>query len=963
MNAPADRDRPAILPAAFHHPLHLLWIGVLPLTVLFLINCQAAWFAWDEISAAKQSFLRSSLTLTAMLPLLILGGVISRWLKNLPLTVWWHATLLVLNIAFVWVNLWCLGNAVPSPLAMPEWIFDYDTLFAAQFACAMPLCFYALVGIACVPLRVSFAKDIIVSVVLLVAPPVAWVLLIILLRLALVHGAARLWEIFPHELLRIGGLAFLIICGVTMMLGLLRLLTRFYLWLQRYDWALVTISALLMPLGGLVLNIGIPFPASFQTTGIYVWTLINAAVLLLGCAPRLKKIPALWLAQMFTFPFTLYFFIVFLPWLPLFLPAMVACGAGFLILTPTVLFMVHGQRLIAGFKNSAAIFGKPLTVTLGLAALLALPAWFALQAALDRAALRAGLDYVYLAEPEQRAPLTVSPARLTRTLEKLNNYQAGAYLPILSNFYNWSVFDNLFLPDGKLKEMYRAFSGKELPAADRDRMMARGIFSQSNRQQRGNVRRPLELPREQVTTAHTVTVSDDGDCIRATLALTVTNLAKAQNEYVAKLQLSPSVMVSGLRLVIDGEKVDGRLFEQKTALWVYHQIRDRQRRDPALLRYTADDEIELRVFPLEKKQTRKVEIDFLYPRKARASITFNDKNILPSNPEYLTPLTLTKFSDARAMLILTGPTHLKWLCERQPYWHFIIERSADTDQQTAAELLQKIRNINASWPMTNGKITLANFESKLMTPPLVMLASLDITQLEKMLGEFPARGGFLREKVLREETAAYEHAMRRDDPQSFLNFPQFAFILSGTTDAPPPSVAINYTPGEWRAVFLADGKKIHKFTDTRRTFILADGELEVYNNGKFEPVPPNTISVIENETYQKGAALFALQDELDRHPQRAGKLLPLLVQLSRESGIMAPATAYIVVERSAHWKILSAKEQQKLAANQALELEAEVVPEPAAWALLVTGAAGWLLFQFILNGTSRSRSRTPRSQG
>jgi hypothetical protein len=443
-------------------------------------------------------------------------------------------------------------------------------------------------------------------------------------------------------------------------------------------------------------------------------------------------------------------------------------------------------------------------------------------------------------------------------------------------------------------------------------------------------------------------VGPDGDCDRATLTLTLTNRADVQNEYVARLKLSPAVMVSGLRLDINGEKVDGKIFEQKTALWVYRQIRDRQRRDPALLRYTADNEVELRVFPLEKNQTRVVEVEFIYPNFSYASVLLNGSDILPPavRTGYWAPLTATRFSDRQQMLtLMVTPVSLGQYTTRTPYHHFIIERSAATAQQTAAELLEKIRAADRDRPLENCKITLANFESELMTPLPVPVASLTVAQLEKMLRKFPPRGGFLEEKVLREEAAAYENSLRRDDPQTFKIFPRYTLIVSGATRAVPledDGISLNYAPSASIVSVFADGERAHSLIKPGRAFVAADVGLEIFDGEKFAPV---TVSAVTNTTYRRGAALFALQDELDRHPARAEKLLPRLVKLSRESGILAPATAYIIVEQSVHWKILSEKERQKLAANQALELEdPDTVPEPATLWLL---AAGLLLLAML----------------
>ena len=77
-----------------------------------------------------------------------------------------------------------------------------------------------------------------------------------------------------------------------------------------------------------------------------------------------------------------------------------------------------------------------------------------------------------------------------------------------------------------------------------------------------------------------------------------------------------------------------------------------------------------------------------------------------------------------------------------------------------------------------------------------------------------------------------------------------------------------------------------------------------------------------------------MQLNLHPHPQP----LKSIVATSRETGILLPATSYIVVENSAQWKMLQMKEKQKLGSLEALEFME--TPEPGFWILL----AGLLLF-------------------
>jgi len=962
---PTDIRDNDILPSAFHRPLNLLWIAVLPLTVLFVLNAYGAWCAWKAIGVLTFS-LQALLVLSLVFPLLVLSDALKLHFRKRTLR-WNYGPLLVRAVVFTACNMWLLGRCMIVWENVPRWVFDNGTFYIAQFAGATPLILYALVGIACTRLPFSRVKDIAVSVGLLVVLPMAvgcialancvydkfptlriWsyepvhnplsdtliVLFLIAVGAAAMVALLRWFARFPRwpkrydvsllllvVLLSLLALPmylnneFVVACivvlsligGMAMMLASLRLLTRFFLWFKRHDFWLLFLAALWIPLIGVSLNIetisNFAFLPGFQTAGIYILLLANATVLLLACLPRLRKKMLLWLAQIFTFPFTLYFFVVLLPFLLFFLPAMLVWGAGVLILSTTALFMVHGERLVKGFRRASLKFGKPLAVAMALTAFAPIPAWLLTQALLDRTALHTAISYIRHSDP--RPPIAANPQRIVRVLEKMHTLTpvgewrdlSSPALPIWTPFYNLVVFGYLDLSVDEREHMLYIFNGKK------SRPRPGTLYPNSSPSSSLSSR----FPHDQISSELKTASREDDDCIRTTLTFRMTNHAKQQNEFVTTLRLSPTVMVSGLRLDINGTMEDGQIFERQTATAVYEQIRNR-RQDPALVRYVGENEIELRVFPLAADETRTVEIEFLYPSNATSEVVdIASGEKLIQNSDITTrcppPLLLTQYLNT-AMLTVTPFEEDS--VTRTPYHHFIVERSADTAKQTAAELLEKIRAVNAYSPMENCKITFANFESRLMTPEPIPVALLSTAQLKKMMRQFPAWGTFLEEEILREKIAAYENSKNRDNPQSFLTFPQFTIIGSDGADTMPAE--------NTRAVIVAIDERVFIFTKQSNVFASADSELDIFSEDKF--ITPSNVGVVENETYQYGAAVWAVQDGIDNNTMHEKGLLPWLVAASRESGILVPATAYIVVENKADWNRLSEQERRTLAANQ-----------------------------------------------
>ncbi len=292
--------------------------------------------------------------------------------------------------------------------------------------------------------------------------------------------------------------------------------------------------ALVLPIGGLLLNRKMEFPNDFQAWEVYALTVANAAILLLASWWHARR-PLLSLGLLCaTLPFTLYFFVVFLPFLPLSIIAVVFFGAGFLVLTPTVLLILH-----LGLLNKARRGSHGLRLLVGGSCFLLLPAFFTVRGLADKAALNAALDYVY-APAITDGPLTYPASRvnLRRALANHRSYKNGIYYPLLSDYYAWLVFDDLVLPDDKLTRLENAFFGVSGSAESNDPVARkRGDFFGGGR--RSSVRDRNHMPRP-AAPPHTVEVEKldvdlapiDGDATTVTLTLKLQNTGSQNAEYI-----------------------------------------------------------------------------------------------------------------------------------------------------------------------------------------------------------------------------------------------------------------------------------------------------------------------------------------------------------------------------------------------------------------------------------------------
>jgi hypothetical protein len=106
---------------------------------------------------------------------------------------------------------------------------------------------------------------------------------------------------------------------------------------------------------------------------------------------------------------------------------------------------------------------------------------------------------------------------------------------------------------------------------------------------------------------------------------------------------------------------------------------------------------------------------------------------------------------------------------------------------------------------------------------------------------------------------------------------------------------------------------------------------------------------VNNISYVPGLEAHAFEQALRHNPSLTSSLFADLIRQSKESGILIPATSYIVVENSAQWKSLQLKEKQKLSGHEVMELQE--APEPS-----------WLLLAFLFTVILWFRSRFVRQQ-
>lgn len=949
-----------LLPPLFTGPSSFLWFWALPVCVLLALNLHAYHLIEGILDPAGQRA-------AALLGAILLGGLLlslglffrarrreRRLGTGATRQAWWALPALGVHVAYLWAAVEC-SSSLLSRNGANAWIYPETRYFLHQFTFAMVPLFHALLRLACAGAPVAGGRAIAKNLAAAVGAP-----LLVYLGAQLVFAlrqAHRVDGVVVATLVVAGGVV-MFACLVRAMLLVLRAAARGGGTAERIA---IVVAALVLPLGGLALNTSIPFPVDLQAKEVYLLTVLNGVLLLAGSflLPRrpLVALPILAL----TFPFALYFFTLFLPYLPLAILAVIAFGAGFLILAPTLLFALHLHLLWRAARLASASGLRPVRIAALIAAGVAfIPAAFVARALADRSALNAALDYAYTPAISNRAPAFSGDRRhVVHALAAQRDYKEGRYYPIISEAYAGLVFDGLVLPDAKLEHLEMLFAGKVGGAASRK---SAGFFQSNAR--RHSMPRATPPPRRVEVSALDLVVRPLTEATSSTtLALTLSNPDPAGAEYIRRLPLPPGVLVRGFRLHVGGVPMPGRIVEKKTALWVYTMIRDTERRDPGLLFFNRPDELELRVYPVAHDTPSRVEIDFLVPASAAS---------LPSSPgdfardpgaalAALAPPDARLVRPASDAVLATGLETARLPAARRPaYLHLLVDRTEANAFH--GDLATAIQSLRLRFPSAeSARISLVNLDVVPLVPELVPLDTVARIPAPEIDDALPPGGGLNLD-------AALAHAIRHhqradlDAPRDGRRLPpRPVFIVLGARarlpavpDLPLARAWADLLPGLELHALGADGSFDTCSPAPADTPLLRLGAaLRPLVTGRIPRFPSATtnapleywdalsaawrpVAGISDHAepadapWPAGLALQLRQQDRARAPGDASAdgLADLLAE-ARRTGILTADASYIVVENSAQWRALEAAEARKLGQHEALDhLEA---PAPGAW--------------------------------
>ena len=888
METPTNNDEKVSL---FAHPLTFALTHVAFPLLATLACAYMYWLTSDALAGALATKALAVLIASAALPLSALGMLL---LRPKSMNAWLMFAYAFLGVAFLY-----LGVPVLSDMAskVDNWIIG-PTPMLAVFSGLVPPIFAGVARIATAEWRMGTAADVSTTLLCLISPPfIVYFAVNVLFRFHRFFGDMKLSPLLESIAAHATAIGYFLGCAV-FFIGLLRILHKFFTVIARNMQektrriAGAILFGLVLPLAGLALNLTIPFPADFANPWAWGLAVFSGAVLFLparddrlGLAGYLLKFAAA--------PFVIYFFVLFVPFLPLAIPAIIAVGSGFLILAPTLLFRYWTRDAYESYKALRPRFGRIRLVAMALAAAAVLPLGFAIDVEMERRDVKALLAWHteedFDAPP---APMPVSQKRAEKIMKGINDYTFGSEIPFLSAWRTWRVYDGMYMADKLRNELNLRILGKKI-ADERDwegrsrNLFGGGVFGMNTaRRSSSRGARGRWFARPDKTDMFTAAASpaEGADSDPAFTVNVKTTAEREGCEFIADLELPAGAWIEGMRLkMTNGVWKTARPSERKAAEWVYEQITVR-RLDPSIITLDTPTSGTLKVCPVGK-DGREVEFTVRLP-SASASPYVAKLNGKPvDNPLYSADCAPALYAADGAAVSVVPDT---WMSAHTNMLVAVSKGAAERYSAEDPELMRKLR--------------------RRLRQAAAQLAA-DATGVVPSSEFYCPTNEQLKVDIVQRLTQSELTTLCRELPglEEFGDKPLDGwFFLDGEDGA---KVAVPYRRNDGGAVVFASLKDATKI----------------------------------GGAWAEGAKAWELENKAFRKPALDARRE--LLEMTRSSGTLTTKSAYIAVETAAQEKGLKQKELESLHGDKSLDFDESTAEKSDAPGFMILLA---LLAPFLL---------------
>jgi hypothetical protein len=688
---------------------------------------------------------------------------------------------------------------------------------------------------------------------------------------------------------------------------------------------------LLFPLVGLLLNNGYVFTelnqlfGDFSNPWFYILTIVNGLFLLTPqmVRPHFRRI--LFALRALTLPFTFYFFIAFLPYIPLSVVLILAFGLGLFMLMPMLLWFFHVQVLVNDWKYLKSHDSAFTRWGLLVIPAMLIPMVIAINFYSQRITLHQALEYVYTPDYSKQYQINVNNLdKVLNLVDQHSNSRSSwpdKQIPYISSFYNWMVLDNLTLSTSRSTELRKIFFDYD-----------RGVNFETEQ-------RPpkvVELRKVEVESEY----NEKADYWVSDIHMELTNtLHLNMQEYRSDFELPTGAFITDYYLVVGDSKEKGLMVDKRAALWVYNRIVN-VRQDPGIIYFNRENGLTLRVFPFGSNETRMTGFQVIHKEPLRFLLDGHEVrlgNELPTNHLKQAKITDMRYigREEKAQLPLVS---------RNPYFHFLIDCSEGSREETSSnvELIEEFLS-QSTITSSQMKVSLVNATVKDIDPR---------DDWKEAYKNHVFEGGFFLERAIRKilvnnhQETPFSHPVmvvisnRFDQailPKNFrdLDFTlpdtDYFFHLNKSGKISAHSLWNNSRKNITKKVLYSKKVRAYPTAENASAYFSDNHEPSLLIN----PIVHKAMDGTGNlNKWQDCVNIYSLQQRYYLNPATVNPYD--IVKCSMQTGVLTPWTSYMVVETEAQRQMLLKKQKEVLSGNPALDLnDTQRMSEPGYWLVLL----------------------------
>ncbi len=647
---------------------------------------------------------------------------------------------------------------------------------------------------------------------------------------------------------------------------------------KRY-YIITTFVSLLLPLGGLAINQGneglwsradsVGMFGDFSSPAFYIMAALNGFLMLLPAVKDKKLRLLVFYLKAVCYTYILYFFIVFLPILPMGAVGLIFYGLGIFILAPAFAAIWQGWHIIKEWAGLSKAWGTPRIIAVFCAGIITLPACMISTFWSDKDNFEAAVRY--LDHNSVEVSQTIDLTRLHRTLKNvkgsydltrgITGYAPGN-TPIISAFYT------NFVLDGKVISQHNILALENLFFDAGHSLIDAGLANSNmvnNRVRLAAVKSKTKF-------------AEETGVYRSWVDLTLENpTGEGNGEYVTTFKLPEGAYISDYYLDVSGDRKEGILTDRRAAMFIYRKIVN-TRRDPGLLYYTGRNTLELRVFPFSEHEVRQTGFEILHNHPLNINL---DNNIISLGGD------MAQNETAVEGAVLLSPLQKAGLkrVERTPEYHFVIDCSKNSDIAWHIEQIEEYAKANK---ITRAEVIFASQR----------VESHSLADMKK--AKFKSECGFNFDRAVRmilskENSTSFPVIIAVSENMPGAVFPENIYPLSDRFPESPFYYALNHdltlTPYSYednKAGSRLKNPIVEPVLDFNGNYISDNDEYELV----LGDLEPDSITLTGNR-YKDAILLDAAQQRYLLN----GKPNPLeLIRAGFRARILTPQTAFIVVE-------------------------------------------------------------------